>query len=789
MSILANGALRHNTSLTQDCFTDMLARVSSPDLTIKIDGVERNVPPTTFDDDIKTDALACAMTSSTLPAIVRIARSLLDFTDQQRQRFLDTVLSVSKTVFVGREDGPLDLLTIAGQIVCFDPSDVTRSGRGYQLVVEIIGFGNESDFGVSSQIGIGILKNAGYMHVKASILESDAKAFRKRLREKSCSANASQVVRVKCVLPDAPVSDDAVVPTGWVIRRSGITSQNSNHIYAPIVVCERGRDDRGGSESLQLAWLNDGAWVKATVDRMTAADSRLIITLADKGFPVNSLNAKDIVAYLAAYENANNATLPRFIVSHRLGWHNDFAGFLWGHLYVTETHMFEKDECYSGRVHFRGSDDGDNQIADGFHPSGTLAQWLEAVAAALQHPVPRFAICAALVPVLAPIIGSSNFAISFSGPTSVGKTTTLRAVASVWGCPFEQMPSSVVSNFNSTQVFRDRLAAICRHLPVCFEETQHCAHPEDVGKTIYGIIQGRAKQRGTIRGIGGQDPIETVLFMTGERAAIEFTERDGGIRARVLEFWGKPFAAALDSGKLVADLLNGIRGNYGTAGPAFVQFLLRNRGIWGEFRSCYLSLQRKYELKGGTNAVAIRMAGYFAAVELTSILVHNALKFSDPWVSPVTPVYDQLIVDVGEADRAAAALRCIMDWAIANPRRFIDSGHSEHFDSNNQGWAGRWVHEHKFGMNTPADSWESIALFPHVIAEVLKNSGFDHKSSVRLWRDRGWLKCDGDSPGRTTATVRIGDHTTKAIVILRSAIEESVQTEKPGPIPPAASVT
>ena len=72
-------------------------------------------------------------------------------------------------------------------------------------------------------------------------------------------------------------------------------------------------------------------------------------------------------------------------------------------------------------VTFSGADQGDEQLVDGFHAAGTLEGWLAAISSVRDFPRVQFAIFASLVPPLLPIVKAPNFAINFSGPTSVGK--------------------------------------------------------------------------------------------------------------------------------------------------------------------------------------------------------------------------------------------------------------------------------------------------------------------------------------------------------------------------------
>ena len=83
------------------------------------------------------------------------------------------------------------------------------------------------------------------------------------------------------------------------------------------------------------------------------------------------------------------------------------------------------------------------------------------------------------------------------------------------------------------------------------------------------------------------------------------------------------------------------------------------------------------------------MATHFAAINLASFLLHEALDLPWAWADPIDPVWDELVSSTGEADVAAAALRLVVDWGVSHRKDFYKHLALER-DQPISGWAGRW---------------------------------------------------------------------------------------------------
>jgi putative DNA primase/helicase len=573
--------------------------------------------------------------------------------------------------------------------------------------------------------------------------------------------------RVADELPDAPVPDGTIVPAGWTVDRFGVARLNLEDegpirkqvLATPVVITRRLLDIQSGLERVELGFVRDGAWRKVVAKRSVASVARQIIELADYGLPITSNNAPDAVQYLADFEAANMATLPLDRVSSQMGWVAD--GFLWGGTYLRPdeaNHGGVPVGPQSAVVTFCGEDVGDGQRAKGLRAEGSLDVWKQAIALAANYPRVMLALYAAFAAPLLVVLDVVNFVVNLCGPSTIGKTTSLRLAASAWGDPDERRPGAFLLTWDATPVFVERTACVLSSLPFVIDDTRKVKDSSAVEAVIYRVASGQGRGRGSVKGTRETLTFYTVMISSGEEPVVGYA-REGGAHARVITLWGPPFEKAdADTGKLVVQLNQAVRANFGHAGPAVVRYLLDRRGSWPVLKHWFRrKILAKYQAKAGTNAVLGRYAEYFAVLDLAARIAHRVLDL--PW-DPV-PLLDTVWGNLGAAaeqvDQAAAAMRLVQSWAVGHESEFDGRNTSTHPPS--AGWAGRWEKD-------PA--WDRIAILPHKLKQILDEGGHQMDATARAWRDRGWLITD---PDRLKKRIRLKDAIPWAYVITRAAFD------------------
>lgn len=596
------------------------------------------------------------------------------------------------------------------------------------------------------------------------------------------------LIRVKSLLPKAPVSDDAVVPASWVIgtsidgtchymltktvvrRKDGdLLEERIGVAYSPIVVSASVTDIDDGSTSLQVAWRSKGVWRQKIVPRQKLCQPKdLIESLSGSdGFPAHVNNAKDIIAYLADYEAHNGATIATQKSARQMGWQGKACelGFVAG-----TTHIRDADQ---EAIKYVGGDDGDAHLSKCVRGEGTIDGWRDAVKAASNFPAVELSIYAALAPPFLRILRASNFVVDWSHKTSAGKTTTLSLGASVWGNPDPHASDSYMSSWDMTPVGFERRAAALSHMPMVVDDTKRARsyRGESIApNVVYEITNGQGRTRGSVKGMQRTAYWRTVMLSSGEQRLIDM-DKSGGTPARVVTLWCNPFGvcspAVADS---IASIKRGILANYGLAGPALVLWLIEHRAKWDEIRALYA--RRRDELRGimvemqsGPMDMAVidRVAGHLAVLDVTAIVTHRALHLPWGYEGAVEELIPVILPAITLVDRELEALRDAVSWAAQNRGRFCmhESHRSE--SEPNGGWLGYWE-----AAQVP--QWRILAFFPDALRQFLSDRGYPPAAIMRQWREAGWLDCAGE-PWRMTTRVNDLGGRPRMVCITRAAVE------------------
>jgi len=371
------------------------------------------------------------------------------------------------------------------------------------------------------------------------------------------------------------------------------------------------------------------------------------------------------------------------------------------------------------------------------------------------------ALYAALVPPLMAFLPTlPNFIVDYCGPTSEGKTTTLRFAASAWGCPDERS-GGLIRSWDATRVWIERTAALLGHLPLFLDDTKRARRREEVARVLYDLANGLGRGRGSITGPRDLGRWRTVLLTTGEAPATSFTN-DGGTRARTLSLWGSPFGGGgVETGQAVRRITEGALRNHGHAGPRLVRWILDTPDACDQIRLQYQEARDRWDALTNGNPVAGRAAQYVAGLAVAQWALHEILGVPRPAADPLAHAWSAVCGASVQADRAADALRDVLSWAASQQARFYGRQPSSGFvdGTPNAGWLGAWASD---------DRWTHIGVLPHELRRFLEGEGYDFEAVVCTWLDRGWLRRSGKHRGRK---LTVGGVKERCYVITRAACD------------------
>jgi hypothetical protein len=416
-----------------------------------------------------------------------------------------------------------------------------------------------------------------------------------------------------------------------------------------------------GQISLAIEYEYLGQSRVRVITRSQMSDARqLVTTLAGEGAPVTSNNARHVTAYLAAFEHAFGAGLPRRRITSRFG-----RGSRCGAFFLPGA---------VSDVDFTSEGDGSASLFRAYASRrGTLQGWLDMTRTLAEEKllIPQVAILACLVPPLQRMLRIPNFILDIHGSTSTGKSTSLKLAASVYGSFVD--PDSMVMQWMNTQVAVEQLAGTCSELPVFLDDAQHC--PDELKRSVvYMIANGRGKGRAARgRGLDEVTTWHTVALSTSEEALHESSPHEGA-RGRILPVGGAtpPFPPGASS--LVRSLERSAAINHGFAGEAYIRHLNNwTDSDWSRWLRRYSEICKEL-LRGSPSNVTDRVSGYVASIQLAAEIACPLLgiPFKPDVISAGLMLH--LIDEQSNRNLVLLALRELADFYITNNNHFAGDG-------------------------------------------------------------------------------------------------------------------
>jgi Domain of unknown function (DUF927) len=511
-------------------------------------------------------------------------------------------------------------------------------------------------------------------------------------------------------LDDCPLSDGYVIPEPYIIAPDGVHLMKDDGAgYARVAWAwlfpVRVYVDPDGDQLVELAWRDRNRWVCRLIRRAVTKSGRKLVTEAgDAGLPVIEAEAKQAERWLAAAEAANHAAISRQPVARQLGWQADGKTFVTG-----------QDTPW--RVEPRYSDQAAALAAH--RPSGTLAAWKDAIAAARDHVIVQLGAYAGLASPLLHPLGIDSFTVDFSGRSTRGKTITAMVALSCWADPSDRSEGMLTWQTASVIGIEKRLNLVSG-LTVVVDETRLVKDPALVDTVLYMIPKNHGRPRGG--GWPNMIPWRAVVVSTGEQPATSFTSHQGA-SARVLSVQTPPFGTdGKDSRAAAETVKDGVESNYGTAGPAFaarLQARIAEDGGAGKLRTRHQELTEM--LRGNTDMTG-RRAPLAACLALAAELAEEweILPFPAPEVTAWSAMFTS---DEQRDNRPEMALDLVREYLAAHADKMWGSGAGS---APASGWIGHMAKE-------------GPALLPEKLRTELRRQGYELEAVIPGWLEMGAL--------------------------------------------------
>ncbi|WP_327751669.1 DUF927 domain-containing protein [Sphingobium sp. SJ10-10] len=540
---------------------------------------------------------------------------------------------------------------------------------------------------------------------------------------------------------------EANLPSGYYLKPDGLYfdgGEGPEKIAGPVRVVAQTRDRNSQAWGLLLRWRDDdGVEHQWSLPRsLMAGDGREVRSaLLDGGLYVSprTSHRNALQTFLASIRVEDRARAVT-----RVGW-TDGAFALPDRTIGENGHL----------VVYQGTAALDHE----YRVSGDLGQWQKSVAVyGVGNSRIAVALASAFVGPLLAAIGEEGGGVHFRGPSSIGKSTTLLAAASVWG------PPSFVRQWRATQNGLEGLAEQANETLLILDELAQL-DAKEAGSVAYLLANGTGKSRASQSGEAKAAKRWRAFFLSsGEISLSDHAKSDGrgrrsaaGQEVRILDIEadageGLGLFETLHgaaSGEALSRIIKaGAAESYGIAGPSFVERLIGRLEVVAQgVRQGIDAFVAENMPKGGNGQVsrACRRFGLIAAAGETAARLGVL-----PWgegvaIDAAKKVFSAWLVSrggVGAAEDEAAADQ-VRTFLMAHGMSRFQPVHDDTSAPiyNRAGfWRADAMERREYLI--PAATWKG---------EVCQ--GMDPKSVAQVLAARGFLGVDGAGKYSVPVTV------------------------------------
>jgi len=437
----------------------------------------------------------------------------------------------------------------------------------------------------------------------------------------------------------------------------------------------------------------------------------------------------------------------------RLGWQ--------GAVYVTPAESIgERGE----RVVFQNS----HAIEPAYSVAGTADDWRDSVARLAQgNSRLVFALSVAFAGPLANVAGEDSGGFHIRGGTSIGKSTALKAAASVWGDPV-----AYPRLWRATANGLEGLAALHNDGLLILDELSQI-DPKEAGEAAYLLANGQGKTRAARSGTARQAASWRLLFLSaGEESLSALMARIGRKVNAGQEIRLADIEADAGAGLGAFETLNGCASpaalslalkdaatrHHGAAGVAWLRAIVNDRDKLADFITGGVRQFVDDNAPAGAAGQVLRVAQRFGLVAVAGELATHYVLTGWP---------------EGEATQAAS--RCFAAWLdsfggignredralLAQVRGFFETHGASRFEDMGATADQRIINRAGF-YRTGMDGAREFLVLPEAFKRDVC-AGFDLKAATRCLLAQGWIVAGGDNrptqkprlPGIGTARVYV----------------------------------
>lgn len=557
----------------------------------------------------------------------------------------------------------------------------------------------------------------------------------------------------------------------WNVNGSGqivkpITNPNSfeTELVAcshPILPVRLYNNIQTGKEKVKLLFRKgNSTWKDVVVDKSVIASTNKITSLADYGIEVNSINAKNLIMYLADMISYNitgkGAMIETRVSTEKLGWINgSFLPYDSNNIELDNQQQFIR--CLTA-----------------INPVGNRDAWFNLVRKIRNsgRKEALFCIVCSLASVLINHFNALPFIFNLYGESGKGKTVALMLAASVWANPDG---NNYIVDAKSTQTGLELTLGFLNHLPLLVDDLAQLKNKYDdnLSEMIYALCAGSSKVRAQKNMELRTPSTWSNVIVTNSEHPMTSESMSGGAINRVID-------VEIGDGYIFEDgnaVVETIKQNYGFLGKEFVE-ALKNGGLEKvkEFQKDFLQQINDEAKKQGINKEEKQV------IPMSIILATDKLLDEEIFKDGAILDFKECFGIIGTKDMVSdneKAYLAILDTISANGGKFWKSIQNGSICNNkvapadkNENW-GRLI-----CANDDLDDFIKVDIIKSKFDKICGEIGIPTKHQLTWLEKNGLLECE---KGRRDKLVKINGIPCRVVRILLNKDEteedEFVETE------------
>ncbi len=489
--------------------------------------------------------------------------------------------------------------------------------------------------------------------------------------------------------------------------------------FLPIKIL---KDRLTGTEKIIVGHRNFNEWYAISEFREVLANKNKIVLLGNKGFPVTTSNAKNVVDYIFEIISLNPQFYLLYYSTNRLGWH--------GRDCVPYTGNIELDEEGSQHTLFEAMQS----------QKGTAEEWLDFMVPLMRKSVIlRLSIATTAASLLIEPLKAQIYFFYLYGKSGVGKTVAMRCAMSLWGNPDD---GKLVVPINSTDNAKMKRAGALYNFTYAADEAQ--TEKGDQGSIERSImLMGGGSERGRMM----EDSLtwKNNFFYTGEDELTHINS-GGGVMNRVLEVEVQNDEPIFEDGGKAARF---VLSHYGTVGRLYVQKLREY-----SHKQLLEDYDAMKEMIFADRNITEKQGNAAALVALGDYLFHKfVLDEAEPDLTEVISTLQKTCKKKEEVDVGIRAQEYMIDCLYENIKSFYNE--DTHTAPVNSLCFGKIQNGIFYISKTRT-------------LDFLGRQGFSYRAATKTWKGTGFLLTN--SQGRYTIDTTVNGHKETMLMLNPNAV-------------------